>query len=174
MEVCLSITNQDMADLTMQFEHGPTVPLRGAYMDPITGVHVPVTTTVCVPADSGEMTLKYTRGNRCVHRTFAPKVWAALRTFGYTVPAWGSGRMADVCQGSQHAVPNNAGDVVHANGEMPQVLSPVVLCAGAVALLVLALLLLSGAKGLARAKGLGLRPKRSKELGSLSAVRGKK
>lgn len=96
------ITNQDKAPVRVKFASGEVYEAAAAQLDTKTGVYVPTTSAQCVPTASGDMTLQYTQGDKCVHRRFPEGRWAAAQmgdegAFYYTVPSWNFGDPAEVC-----------------------------------------------------------------------------
>jgi hypothetical protein len=105
----ISITNQDPYPVLLVFTPDDeesqvySYEVPGARLDDETGVYMPITTKVCLKDSlSGTMAIRYTHGNKCVHRAFSEDKWSAT-TFSYTVPAWNFGDPGEVCR-----VPENS------------------------------------------------------------------
>lgn len=107
----LEIINQDPFPIAVECDKAKkrvVYELPGARLDGETGVYVPATSVVCIPAVDSPLTVAYTHGNRCIHRTFTAAEWGGdvkgdgsdgyEPPFRYTVPAWNSGDPAEVCR----------------------------------------------------------------------------
>jgi len=108
----ISITNQDVYPLLLvvtsedDAKEQAIFEVPGARLDDETGVYVPMTSKVCMKdAPAGPLVIKYSHGNKCVHRVFDADQWMT-GSFAYVVPAWNAGDPGEVCKVSSNSNTN--------------------------------------------------------------------
>ena len=117
----ISVTNQDPFPLLLtissdEVDETKVYEVPGARLDDETNVYVPTTTKVCLKdAPEGKLTVRYTHGNKCIHRVFPVEQWSTSG-FTYTVPAWNYGNPGEVCRVPENSNGNKNSAANHNDG----------------------------------------------------------